>query len=424
MTSYLQELLMKIEKYSFGVGDRFARQGKAQLAAMIEAAKLGTEVVPVWNKSFREHSIVHTEPASTRREADEAVSALGWHKGYYADADHINMSNVAGFTAHCDFFTLDVADYIGESAAQADIDAFVAKYSSFAGELVIDGIEEPLIITRQQIRDIASKTLLAVQKAGEIYRFIEGEKGAGNFVTEVSMDETELAQQPVEILFILAAISDEGICAQTIAPKFTGRFNKGVDYVGDVSVFDKEFNDDLAVIRYAVGRFGLPENLKLSVHSGSDKFSIYPVISAAIKRFDAGLHIKTAGTTWLEEIIGLAAAGGEGLEIAKMVYCRALERFDELCGPYAAVIDIDKSKLPSAEAVNEWTSDEFKYTLTHNPSCPKYNLHARQLIHVGYKVAAELGAEYLEAVEKYEGLIAQHVTYNILERHIKPLFLS
>ena len=73
--------------------------------------------------------------------------------------------------------------------------------------------------------------------------------------------------------------------------------------------FEKEFNDDLAVIAFAVKRYGLPENLKLSVHSGSDKFSIYGAIRRALKRHNAGLHIKTAGTTWLEELIGLAEVG-------------------------------------------------------------------------------------------------------------------
>lgn len=107
-----------------------------------------------------------------------------------------------------------------------------------------------------------------MQEAGKIYRHIEAAKGAGNFITEVSMDETDLPQSPVELLFILAGIADEKIPAQTIAPKFTGRFNKGVDYVGDVGQFAKEFEQDLAVISFAVKQFGMSENLKLSVHSG------------------------------------------------------------------------------------------------------------------------------------------------------------
>ena len=100
------------------------------------------------------------------------------------------------------------------------------------------------------------------------------------------MDESHAPQTPVELLFILAAIAAEGIPAQTIAPKFTGRFNKGVDYVGDVSQFARELREDVAVIAFAVGEFGLPENLKLSVHSGSDKFSIYGPIREALAEFD------------------------------------------------------------------------------------------------------------------------------------------
>ena len=91
-----------------------------------------------------------------------------------------------------------------------------------------------------------------MQEAGKVYRHIAAAKGAGRFVPEVSMDETDQPQTPVELLFILAAIGAERIPVQTIAPKFTGRFNKGVDYVGDVAQFEREFNDDLAVIAYAV----------------------------------------------------------------------------------------------------------------------------------------------------------------------------
>src|SRR3989449_9468356 len=108
------------------------------------------------------------------------------------------------------------------------------------------------------------------------------------------MDETDAPQTPVELLFILAAMGREKIPLQTIAPKFTGRFNKGVDYVGDLVQFEKEFSEDLAVIAFAIKQYGLPANLKLSVHSGSDKFSIYALIRRAIAKHGAGLHIKTA----------------------------------------------------------------------------------------------------------------------------------
>lgn len=412
-----------IGKYSFGIGDRFAHQGKAQLSALLEAKKLGVDLVPVWNKSFREHSIVHTQPDTVRTEADAAVAALGWQEPYYVDADHINLTNVDLFMDSSDFFTLDVADFSGKPADEAAIRAFVKAHQQFIGRLAIPGIEEPLSITEAVIESSARKYLLAIQEAGKIYRYVEQKKGKGNFITEVSIDETDLPQIPVEMFFILSAIAREGIPAQTIAPKFTGRFNKGVDYVGDVQQFEKEFNEDLCVIAFAVKAFGLPANLKLSIHSGSDKFSIYGPIRRAIRKHDTGLHLKTAGTTWLEELIGLACAEGQGLAIAKEVYRIAYGRYDELCIPYAAVIDIDRAKLPGPDEVDRWNGTQFAETLRHVQSNPAYNVHFRQLLHVGYKVAAELGDRYYEAVEANEKVIAQNVFENLFERHIKRVFV-
>ena len=415
---------MILGKYSFGIGDRFCHQGKAQLSAVIKAKEQGLDVTPVWNKSHREHTIIGTAPADTRKEARDAIAALNWDGPHFVDADHIGLGNVDLFLESSDFFTLDVADFVGEPADKADVDSFVARHKKYIGALAIEGIAEPLNVTENQIRAIAQKSLLAVKQAGEIYRHIEAAKGAGNFITEVSMDETDEPQTPVEMLFILAAIAGAGIPAQTIAPKFTGRFNKGVDYVGDVAGFTKEFEEDLAVVAFAIKEFGLPENLKLSIHSGSDKFSIYGPIARALKKFDAGLHVKTAGTTWLEELIGLAMAGGEGLSIAKEVYAQALIRFDELCGPYATVIDIDTAMLPSAEEIDKWDGQRFASALRHDQSCEQYNLHVRQLLHVGYKVAAEMGTRFADALRKYEDIIAENVAENIYDRHIKPVFIE
>jgi hypothetical protein len=415
---------MNLEKYSFGIGDRFGHQGKAQLQAIIKAKQAGIDITPVWNKSHREHTIIGTAPGDVRTEADAAVKALGWDGSYCVDADHIGLKNVDLFIDSSDFFTLDVADFIGQAADEGATTAFVEKHKNLVGSVQIPGIEGPLNITAEQIKAIAAKTLLAVSEAGKIYRHIAGAKGAGSFITEVSMDETGQPQTPVEMLFILAAIADEGIPAQTIAPKFTGRFNKGVDYAGDVAQFGKEFEEDLAVIAFAVSQFGLPKELKLSVHSGSDKFSIYGPMNKALKKFDAGLHLKTAGTTWLEELIGLALAGGDGLSIAKKVYANALGRFDELCGPYATVIDIDTGKLPSPETVEKWSGEQYAEALRHEQSCASYNPNFRQLLHVGYKVAAEMTDEFLNALKRYEETIAQNVTENIFERHIKPIFME
>ncbi|WP_260740040.1 tagaturonate epimerase family protein [Tunturiibacter lichenicola] len=415
---------LKLSKFSVGVGDRFAHQAKAQLAACILAADAGVEVVPIWNKSNREHVIIGSEPSQTRKAADAAVKTLGWSKPYFLDADHINVKTVEKFLDSCDFFTLDVADSIGQPAAPSDVATFVRRHPELVGTVAIPHIAEPVKTDKAFVEGVANKFLAAVQHAGVIYRLLVEKKGTGTFVPEVSMDETDLPQTPVELLIILAAIADERIPIQTIAPKFTGRFNKGVDYVGDVAQFRKEFEDDLAAIKFAVKTYGLPENLKLSVHSGSDKFSIYRAIHEAMKTFDVGVHLKTAGTTWLEELIGLAEAGGTGLEIAKEIYAEAYAHSEELCAPYATVIDIDPTKLPTPDEVKGWTSEQYTSALRHDQSNKAYNQNLRQLLHVGFKVAAKMGDRYLKALEANEEVVARNVTTNLFERHIKPVFLG
>lgn len=414
---------LALEKFSFGVGDRFGRQAEAQLRACMMAAEHGAEVIPVWNKSNREHVIIGSGPSDARHAADAAIDHLGWKRAYHVDADHIRLETVDRFIPHSDFYTIDVADTIGKAADTAAIQDFARRHPELTGNIEIPGIAEPFQTTRADVERIAGKYLLALEEGSRIYRHIASTKGEGHFITEISMDETDTPQTPVELLVILAAIADTRVPIQTIAPKFTGRFNKGVDYAGNVAKFEKEFNDDLAVIRFAVGRYELPRNLKLSVHSGSDKFSIYGPMRRALEKFNAGLHIKTAGTTWLEEIIGLAESGGEGLALAREIYAGAFDHLTELCEPYATVIDIDPARLPSKESVNGWTSEQFVAALRHDPKNSSYNPHLRQLLHVGYKVAAKMGDRYLNALKLNKEFVSKNVTENLYERHLKPLFV-
>jgi len=415
---------MNLSKYSFGIGDRFGQQGKSLLAAVREAKRFGVEVTPVWNKSHREHTIIGTTPEDVREEADDAVASMMWEGDYFVDADHINLKNVDLFIESSDFFTLDVADFVGKPAEADDIDNFIDGCVGYIDGLAVPGIEESLIVGEGLVRAKAGKYLAAVKHAGKLYRHIVSRKGAGKFVVELSMDETDTAQTPAELFFILAAVAQEEIPVQTIAPKFTGRFNKGVDYVGDVERFEKEFEQDVAVIRFAAEEFGLPKNLKLSVHSGSDKFAIYGSINRVLKKFNAGLHVKTAGTNWLEELAGLAMADGAWLDIAKKIYAEAFGRIDELCKPYLTVIDIDQAKLPLPEVVNGWNARRYVDELRHDQSCGRYNPSFRQLMHVGYKVAAEMGKEFTDAVADCQRIIGPNVTENIFAKHIKPIFID
>ena len=413
-----------VGKFSLGVGDRFGREAGAQLQACILAAERGVAITPVWNKSNREHGIVGSQPDAVRLAADAAVRQTGWRQPYYVDADHIKLSTVDRFTDACDFFTIDVAEAIGQPVAGAAVDAFLNGHPELVGRVSVPGIDEPLEMPRELAAEAAGQYLFAAQEAGRIYRRIAERRNGRPFVTEVSMDETAAPQTAPQLLVILAALAAEGIPAQTIAPRFTGRFNKGVDYVGDVARFEREFQDDLAVLAFAAQRYGLPGNLKLSVHSGSDKFSIYGPIRRALLKFGAGVHLKTAGTTWLEELIGLAEGGGEGLEIAKEIYEQAWLHREEYCAPYAEVIDIDPARLPLPSRVRQFTSQEYTSALRHDQSNPGYNPHFRQLLHVGFKAAAKMGDRYLEALDRSKETVSRNVTENLFERHIRPVFLG
>jgi tagaturonate epimerase len=415
---------VKIQKYTLGTGDRFAHQGEAQLRAILKARDAGIDVHPVWNKSYREHSIIKSKPDDVRAEADAAVAKLGFTGAYYVDADHIGLKTVDAFMSASDFFTIDVADFTGKAADAGTIESFLKNARRYTGSLLIPGIERPFELTEKTVSAAAGKFLLAVQEAGRIYRHIKERKGDEGFITEVSVDETDTPQNPVEMFLILAMIAQEGIPVQTIAPKFTGRFNKGVDYVGNLAQFEREFDEDLSVIAFAIDEFTLPDTLKLSVHSGSDKFSIYPVINRLIRKHSAGLHVKTAGTTWLEEVLGLAESGGEGLMLVKEIYAQAREHFSELVAPYSTVIDIVPEKLPDPKSVNDWSSAQYADALRHDEASPHYNPNFRQLLHVGFKIAAGMGKRFTDALESNREIVGRNVTENLFDRHLKPIFTS
>ena len=152
-----------IDKFTFGVGDRFAHQAEAQLRAFQLLADQGVQVTPVWNKSNREHLIVGSEPAGTRAAADAAVSKLGWSSDYLLDADHINLETVDRYLPHCDFYTIDVADDIGTPAAPEEISAFIDRHPELVGTVVIEGIEDPLEISREDVERTARQFLKACE---------------------------------------------------------------------------------------------------------------------------------------------------------------------------------------------------------------------------------------------------------------------
>lgn len=279
-------------------------------------------------------------------------------------------------------------------------------------------------MTQSAVESAGRRYLCAIHEASKVWRRVDTAMGNRPFVTEVSFDEGDEAQKPVELAVILAGLAQEGVPICTIAPRFPGQFLKGVDYVGDIEVFHDAFESFLAVVEWAVQQFGLPMDLKLSIHSGSDKFALYSVIRESTLRFDTGLHVKTAGTTWLEEVIGLAEADGDGLNLAREIYVAAYSRIDELTEPYKGLVVIAPNRLPPAANVEQWTSGQFVQTLRHDARNPRYNPHFRQLLHVAYKVAAEMGECYLGTLRSHADVVGTNVTLNLLDRHIRPLFMG
>lgn len=411
-------------KYSLGTGDRFGQQGEAQLKA-IQKAKMenNIDITPVWNKSHREHKIIGTTPWNVRTEADRAVKSLNWDDAYYVDADHITREIVDPFIPCSNFFTIDVADYIGEKSNPEAKEVFLNKNEELTGELEIPGIEQRFTVTEEFLSNWADQYLLAIQKAREIYQYIANQKAA-DAVYEISMDEVETPQTPIELYFILKTVAEEGIPIHTIAPKFTGDFYKGVDYVGDPAQFLKEFEQDILVIAHAIDKFNLSDELKLSIHSGSDKFSLYPHIHTLITKHDTGIHLKTSGTTWLEELIGLAESGADGLDMVKKIYSEAHGRYDELTAPYEPVIDIEQDQLPAPETVTAWDDETLISKLEHNPEHPDFDFQLRQFLHCSYKIAAEQGDVFIQLLQDHASTVGERVSYNLYARHISPLFLG
>jgi hypothetical protein len=416
--------MLALSKFSMGVGDRFGMEGEAQLGAFQAARERGVTITPVWNKSNREHSLIGTRPDDVRAASAAACRTGHWTTPYLVDADHIGLGTVDKFLAACDFFTIDVADAIGQRAADRNRAAFIADLQRCLGPLGAPGLTEPIYVTAELLAACADQYLAAVEEAGRVYRYIEAHKGAGTFVTEVSFDEATTAQTPVELFLILGALAREQIPVATVAPKFTGDFLKGIDYVGDLAAFTREFADDLAVLALAQRTFALPASLKLSIHSGSDKFSLYPIMHRALVRTGAGLHLKTAGTTWLEEVLGLAEAGDDALQFVKALYRDAYARYDEMAKPYATVIAIERAALPTPAEVDAWPGHRLVEALEHDPRRPGFDRNLRQLVHISFRIAAEQRDRYQGLLRAHRPAIANRVCHNLLKRHMEPLFLG
>ena len=271
-------MMTKLPQYSMGIGDRFAHQGIAQLAAFTQAKALGVEVAPVWNKSNREHLIVHSVPASVRQEADAAVRAEGWQGRIRRCRPSSASKRSMGSWRAAIFLRWTWPIRSGRPPADADIAQFVPSWSRYGQGIENSRDRRGSGYFPCRIQAIARKYLRCVQEAVEHLPLSGRPRGLENFVTEVSMDETDQPRRRSTWCLSWPPWPAKKSRSRRSPPNFPGCFYKGVDYVGDLRQFEKEFNDDLAVLGFAVRGLPCRRILKLSVHSGSDKFSIYPAI--------------------------------------------------------------------------------------------------------------------------------------------------
>ena len=299
-----------ISKYSVGIGDRFGLEGAAQLRAFQAARDGGVTITPVWNKSNREHSLIGTRPEDVRAEAAAAVKSSQWAGPYFVDADHIGLATVDKFLAASDFFTIDVADLIGKSASDSSIAKYTADMQRFSGALPFRVSPNRWLSCRRLSADRSEIPFCRRRGGPGLPPHCRKGGKNGHFRHRGVVRRSQQPADPGRGLWVLAALArGEGV-RWPPWPR-AGEFLKGIDYVGDVKQFHPRIRGVLSLSWRSPSKpFGLPASLKLSVHSGSDKFSLYPIIRRAIHKADAGIHLKTAGTIGWKRVIGLAAARG------------------------------------------------------------------------------------------------------------------
>jgi hypothetical protein len=340
---------------SFGLGDRLGIATPGHIALFEK-----TDVFPIFaQQSIRELNLTGRTYEDVLDAATFAVFQEGYKKGFGADGDHLKTVKDVEYALSLGFtmITLDCSEHIKNDVTENNAPSLPKQYAdkylnkNFDIE---DGIT--LAFNEGELRQCAAIYADAIKFATEIYKqFFASGKYDADF--EISIDETVSVTTPLQHFFVARELLDAGVSFSTIAPRFCGEFQKGIDYKGDIRQFEKEIKVHAAIAR----RLGY----KLSIHSGSDKFSVFP----AIGRETRGVfHVKTAGTNWLE---AMRVAAEADPSLYREVHTYALEAFDEAKKYYHVTTDV--TKIPDVSTVKD-------------NDLPKLfeNNDARQLIHITY----------------------------------------
>jgi hypothetical protein len=338
----------------------------------------------------RENSRTGRTPQQVMDDAKRAVDSARWDSPWGADADHLKSIDdlppfvEAGYT----FFTVDPGAYVDNAA---DIDPLSVLREKSKGQNWDDVSSLYLQSNAEQVFGaFTAETLLrayvkygkAIQHAAGMYRRLSKLKDSFDF--EVSVDETDSPTTPLEHYFIASELTRLGVRFTSLAPRFIGRFEKGVDYIGDLNALDVELAKHAAVTAH----FG---TYKLSLHSGSDKFSVYPLI---VKHWGERIHVKTAGTSYLEALRAIASCEPD---LFQKIYALACQQYEIDRRTYHVSARLDM--LPAGNDLPSLLDD----------------FHAREILHVTFGSAlAAFGAELKSALKKHADVYDEN-----LQKHFR-----
>ena len=360
---------------SFGFGDRIGLATPGHIAAV-----RGTKFAPVFaQQSVRENARTGRTLQQVLDDAKRAVEVAQWDAPWGADADHLKTVDELGpfVQAGYTFFTVDPGEHVDNAA---DIDSVVVlkqKVTELNWEelsaLYLSGNSEQVWgqFDAESLMRATVKYGRAIQHAVSMFKRLSELTDAFDF--EVSVDETDSPTTPLEHFFIANELTRKGVKFTSLAPRFIGRFEKGVDYIGDLNALDVEMSKHAAVTVH----FG---TYKLSLHSGSDKFSVYPLV---FKYWGERLHVKTAGTSYLEALRVLAK---HEPDLFLKIYVLGRDRYETDKKTYH--VSAELSKLPT-------NTDDLPSLLE--------DFHAREVLHVTFGSAlAQYGVELRAALVKHD----------------------
>lgn len=395
---------------SVGLGDRLGLATPGHVRAVRVA---GEPLAPVFaQQSVRELDRTRRTPEQVLDAATWGVVAEGWREPFGADADHVKKPQDIDRFASCGYtqFTLDPGDHVrdqAQTASAGELDALLAALSwerlqdtpddmrrRYVGRSV-ELTDGSLTLSDEDVSRAAAKYGAAIAQAALLAEHLAGRRQRGTYEIEVSLDEVQTPTTAAQHAFVALELTRLGVPFVGLAPRFVGEMQKGIDYIGDLGRFAREFAVHVQIAQ-ALGPY------KLSIHSGSDKFHLYPIIASTA---GGAVHLKTCGTSYLEALRVLSTADPD---LLRRIYAVALDRFAVDRATYH--LSVDAGALPAVSAL----SDEELPGLLQSAG-------TRQLLHVtfGSVLSGELGAELHERMtelhEPYAAALERH-----LGNHLRP----